>query len=122
MGDVPTDPSQAQARQQLIDWAHAQGLWVREIVRQVLASRQELAAAAFDAVYTGLLAEKELSAETPPADFTLALGAGAIDGVEPLRLERLGDVEHDVEWIRAYASHSWLAGTRTITDNERSRR
>jgi len=93
MGDVPTGSSQAPARQRLIDWANAQDLWVREIVRQILVSRQELPVAALESVYATLLTEKELSAEAPPPDFVLSLGTGETDSIEPLRLERLGDVE-----------------------------
>jgi hypothetical protein len=94
MSGVPTDPPPPHSRQRLINWANGQDLWVREIVRQILASRHEMSADALEVVYNTLLAEKELSTEAPPNDFALSLGAGEADSIEPLRLERLGDVEH----------------------------
>jgi hypothetical protein len=93
MVDVAPGSSQAPPRQRLIDWANAQDLWVREIVRQVQASGRELHAAALDSVYATLLAEKELTAEVPPPDFALSLGTGGTDRTESLRLEGLDDVE-----------------------------
>lgn len=106
MGDAPTGSSQAPARHGLIDRANAQDLWVREIVRQVLASRPEFPAAALDSVYATLLAEKELSAEAPPPDFALSLGMEETDSLEPLRLGRLGDVErvNALTGVRRYDS------------------
>ena len=93
MSNASTEMSPPHARKRLIDWTNAEDLWVREIVRQVLASRQELSAAELESVYRVLLAEKELSADAAPHGFELSLGPGEQDTTEPLRLGRLGEVE-----------------------------
>ena len=77
----------------LIDWANGQDAWVRYLVGEVLSSKQYLDASVLDEAYGYLLVEKELKAGSRPRVPLLRASDEVEEGVETLRLIRLGGVE-----------------------------
>jgi ABC-type branched-subunit amino acid transport system ATPase component len=77
----------------LVDWANEQDRWVRRVVEEVLATRQELPESALEPIYRLLLAEKGLT-PGPAEDVPLLVATEAeAELLEPFRLTRLADLE-----------------------------
>ena len=76
----------------LVDWANEQDHWVRRIVSEVLASRQELPEAIVDEVYRAYRIEKGLVAGTTEAVPPLSVVAEIAEAIEPLNLILLDQV------------------------------
>lgn len=88
----PVPPGPANVRQRLIDWANSQDHWVRAIVAEALASRNDLSDKAIETIYDLLLAEKGLASGPSPTVAPLTAVATAQDAAEELRIARIKNV------------------------------
>ena len=80
----------------LIEWANNQDTWVRYIVGEVLSSKQNLDSVVLDKAYEYLLVEKELKElkdGSGPGVPLLRRSGEHEEGVQTLRLVRLGDLD-----------------------------
>ena len=77
----------------LVHWANQQDAWVRSVVAEVLSSRQSLGEESMNSAFDLFLREKELTTGEQPSIPLLRAASGEVEGVEPLRFVRLGDVE-----------------------------
>lgn len=82
------------ARTILVEWANAQGDWVRPIVADVLASRRALTVERIAEVYAQFLVEKDLRAGTAVVVPPLASAVAAAEATETLTLLKLDAVEN----------------------------
>lgn len=76
----------------LVEWANAQDQWVRRIVGEVLASRQELPEEVIDEAYKAYRVEKGLDAGAIQSVAPLTVPDEAVDPVEPLSLIKLDEM------------------------------
>jgi hypothetical protein len=82
------------ARTILVEWANAQGHWVRTIVADVLASRRPLTVEHLTEVYEQFLVEKDLRAGTPITVPALPIDVALAEASETLSLLQLDGVEN----------------------------
>ena len=77
----------------LVDWANAQDAWVRFVVGEALASRQQLPDAVLDAAYTHLLLEKQLQPGDPMQVPPLKPSDKNGDRIQRLEFVRLANLD-----------------------------
>lgn len=104
-------PQRTTPQKLLIDWANGQDAWVRYLVGEVLSSKQYLDTPVIDEAYDNLLVEKELKDGPRPRVPLLRASGEVEEGVETLRLIRLGDVEG----VNALASDQEVAFSPCLT-------
>ena len=80
-------------QQLLVDWANQQDAWVRYAASDAISTRQNLGDDTLSKVFDLFLCEKELKAGGVPSVPLLNAAAGDVEGVEPLRLVRLSNVQ-----------------------------
>ncbi|MGK2939679.1 MAG: AAA family ATPase [Solirubrobacteraceae bacterium] len=90
--DVDVNAPKPSARKLLVDWANGEDGWARELVSEVLASRQELSDEAIEAVFDRYLAEKGLSDAASEAVPTLELDERSGAEAATLVIEKLDAV------------------------------
>lgn len=85
-------PSPRTACSILVEWANGQDHWIRRIVGEVLASRQELPETAIDEVYRAYRVEKGLGNGVVETIAPLGAATEAVETIEPLYLTTLDEL------------------------------
>ncbi len=101
----------ATPRRLLVDWANGQDSWIRQLVAEIVLSRQAPSEAFLDEVYATLLAEKEISGEEVPEIPTLGFAGATEADEETLELVTLTDVQG----VNALAADQELAFDPALT-------